>query len=203
LRKFGFAIQETVRLAIPDRWEENNSRTRDISYIQAFFVQLDIGLWSGHRRKMEISQSHSQAPIVMLRAAGKYKRFSYASITLLVNGEGDTELDEKWKSWAAQKSYKRLAFHSFIRDAQTSRTTMVNPVISYAELTLSLPCPKQVWMAKTAKEWKAAYLNGINKAQSSENALSFQDVLRDLSCLTANQNRVDLQFSALIYLHGE
>jgi hypothetical protein len=138
----------------------------------------------------------------MLRATGKYKRFSYASITLLVNDEGDTELDEKWKSWAAQESYKRLAFHSFIRDAQTSMTTMIHPVISYAELTLSLPGPKQVWMAETAKEWKAAYLNGVNKAQSSENALSFQDVLRDLSCLTTNQNRVDLQFSALIYLHA-
>jgi Fungal specific transcription factor domain len=119
-----------------------------------------------------------------------------------VNGQGDTELDEKWKSWAVQESYKRLAFHSFIHDAQTTMTAMVNPVISYAELTLSLPCPKEVWMAKTAKEWKAAYLNWINKAQSSENAPSFQDVLRDLSCLAANQNRVDLQFSALIYLHG-
>lgn len=135
----------------------------------------------------------------MLRATGKYKRFSYASITLLVNDEGDTELDEKWKSWAAQESYKRLAFHSFIRDAQTSMTTMIHPVISYAKLTISLPYPKQVWMAETAKEWKAAYLNGVNKAQSSENALSFQGVLRDLSCLTTNQNRVDLQFSALIY----
>jgi len=202
LRKFGFAVQEAVRLAIPDRWEENNSLTRDISYIQAFFVQLDIGLWSGHRRKMEISQSHSQAPIIMLRAAGKYKRSSYAPITLPVNGESDTELDEKWKLWAVQESYKRLSYHSFIRDAQTSMTIMVNPVLSYAELTLTLPCPKEVWMAKTAQEWKAAYLRSTDNAQNSEKALSLYDVLRDLSCLTADQNRVDLQFSAMIYLHA-
>lgn len=33
--------------------------TRNIQYLQAFALQLEIGLWSGVRRKMEMSESFS------------------------------------------------------------------------------------------------------------------------------------------------
>jgi hypothetical protein len=65
LRKFGFALQEAVRLAIPRQFEHNNSTTRDLGSLQGFTLQLDIGRWSGNRRKMEIAESHSQAPITV------------------------------------------------------------------------------------------------------------------------------------------
>lgn len=65
LRKFGFALQEAVRLAIPRQFEHNNSMTRDLGSVQGFILQLDIGQWSGNKRKMEIAESHSQAPITV------------------------------------------------------------------------------------------------------------------------------------------
>jgi hypothetical protein len=37
--------------------------TRDLQVLQAYALQLDIGLWSGDRRKMEIAESHAQ-PLV-------------------------------------------------------------------------------------------------------------------------------------------
>lgn len=60
LQKLGFAIRESVRLTIPKRCEMANSKTRDLSILQALMLELEVGLWSGNRRKMEIAESHHQ-----------------------------------------------------------------------------------------------------------------------------------------------
>ena len=60
VQKLGFAIRESVRLAIPKRCEMANSDTRDLSILQALMLELEVGLWSGNRRKMEIAESHHQ-----------------------------------------------------------------------------------------------------------------------------------------------
>ena len=77
LRRFGFALQETVRklydiialiecvymltryvgITVPTRFEENNKTIADISLVQALMIVQDVGLWSGNRRKMEIAES--------------------------------------------------------------------------------------------------------------------------------------------------
>jgi len=56
LRKFGFALQEAVRLSIPFRFENNNSNVTAMGLVQAVVLGQDIGLWSGNRRKMEIAE---------------------------------------------------------------------------------------------------------------------------------------------------
>lgn len=33
--------------------------------LQGFVLHLDVGIWSGNRRKMEIATSHGQAPIIV------------------------------------------------------------------------------------------------------------------------------------------
>ena len=63
VRKLGLAIQETVRLALPssvsalidietskliyDKIEKDNSRSRELQLLQAYALELNIGLWSG------------------------------------------------------------------------------------------------------------------------------------------------------------
>jgi hypothetical protein len=79
-------------------------------------------------------------------------------------------------------------------------TTLVNPVISYSEITLPLPHPKDLWFAKSAKDWKQFYLSKIATQQEKE--LSLRDLIRNISTLSTNQTRIDFQFSALIYLHA-
>lgn len=32
--------------------------TRDLQMLQAYILELKLGLWSGNRRKMEIAESH-------------------------------------------------------------------------------------------------------------------------------------------------
>lgn len=60
VQKLGFAIQETVRTTIPTRCEESNARTRQLWIVQSFMCEIEIGLWSGIKRKTEIAESHTQ-----------------------------------------------------------------------------------------------------------------------------------------------
>jgi len=92
-----------------------------------------------------------------MRYRGRFQRSSYPAITVSENDLGNV-LEEKWRSWYEAESWKRLAFHCYARDAQTSMTTLANPTMSYAELTLPLPESKELWFARTAVEWKQEYL---------------------------------------------
>ncbi|KAI8632365.1 hypothetical protein F5Y19DRAFT_420849 [Xylariaceae sp. FL1651] len=199
LRKFGFAIQEAVRLALPSKFEENNTGIADLGLVQALVLGQDNGLWSGNRRKMEIAECHLLIPITMMRYRGRFQRSSYPALTVNESDQGEV-LEEKWKCWYSSESWKRLAFHCYTRDAQTSMTTLSNPTMSYAELTLPLPESKELWFAKTALEWKQEYL--ARCAGQSKRPPCLGDLLRDINSLTANHRRLDTQYAISIYLHA-
>ncbi|KAI1082804.1 hypothetical protein F5B20DRAFT_530424 [Whalleya microplaca] len=199
LRKFGFAVQEAVRIAIPAKFEENNTGILDLGLVQTLVLGQDIGLWSGSRRKMEIAECHLLIPINMMRYRGRFQRSSYPTVSVDPADEGDV-LKEKWKRWYEMESWKRLAFHCYLRDAQVSMTTLSSPTMSYAELTLPLPESKELWFAKTASEWKKAYL--LRNPSQSKRPPCLGDLIRDINLLMANHQRLDAQYAISIYLHG-
>lgn len=94
----------------------------------------------------------------------------------------------------------RLAFHCYLRDAETSMTTLAPPIISYSELTLPLPESKDLWFARSANEWKRQYL--ARSAGQSRRPPSLPDLIRDVNLLTTNYQRLDAQFAISIYLHS-
>lgn len=94
----------------------------------------------------------------------------------------------------------RLIFHLYLRDAQTSMTSMNNPHISYAELTLPLPEARELWFAKTAREWKMHYLE--RNAGQDRRPPSLGDLFRDINLLATEHHRLDVQYAVSIYLHG-
>lgn len=96
----------------------------------------------------------------------------------------------------------RLAFHAYLRDAQVSMTQFCNPSMSYAELTLPLPCPKELWFSRTAEEFKMRYLGAGTSAESKSLAPSLCDLLRDINTLAASRQHIDVQYAISIYLHG-
>lgn len=79
-------------------------------------------------------------------------------------------------------------------------TALTNPVMSYAELTLPLPASKELWYAKTARDWKHAYLR--REDGHVKRAPSVGDLFRDLNLLAENRHRLDVQLSAAIYLQA-
>jgi hypothetical protein len=94
----------------------------------------------------------------------------------------------------------RLAFSCMIRDSQASMATLINPSLSYAELTLPLPEARELWFAKTAEEWKTLYMEKI--ATRSKRPPSVGDLLRDISLLALNKSRLDVQSAVSVYLHA-
>ncbi|ORY66405.1 C6 transcription factor RegA [Pseudomassariella vexata] len=198
MRRFGFAMQEAVRLAIPARFEENNTVVEDLGLVQTLVMCQDIGLWSGNRRKMEIAECHLLIPITMMRYRGKFQRSSYPFITVEPTDEGQI-LEDKWRRWYQLESWKRLVFHCYLRDAQTSMTTLAPPTMSYAELTLPLPESRELWFAKSAAGWKRQWLSRSPGVSKRPPALG--DLIRDVNLLTANHQRLDAQYSISVYLH--
>ncbi|KAK3394128.1 hypothetical protein B0H63DRAFT_460102 [Podospora didyma] len=199
LRRFGFALQEAVRLTIPSRFEENNKKIADIGLVQALMLVQDIGLWSGNRRKMEIAECHLSIPIAMMRYRGKFQRSTYPNIVVLQSDTGKV-LEDKWKQWYQLESWKRLVFHAYLRDSQVSMTQFCNPSMSYAELTLPLPCSKELWFARTAEEFKIHYLSSA--AAEGKRPPSLGDLFRDINLLSTNHQRLDVQFAISVFLHG-
>ncbi|KAK4230534.1 putative transcription factor [Podospora fimiseda] len=198
LRRFGFALQEAVRITIPNRFDEDNTKIAVIGQVQALMLVQDVGLWSGNRRKMEIAECHLPVPIAMMRYRGKFGRTAYPDIIFYPSDEGKV-LEDKWKRWYELESWKRLVFHAYLRDAQVSMTQFNNPIMSYAELTLPLPCSKDLWFARTAEEFKIRYLE---LAPAAERPPSLPDILRDINLLSAHHHLLDVQYSISIFLHG-
>ncbi|KAK4186449.1 C6 transcription factor RegA [Podospora australis] len=199
LRKFGFALQEAIRVSIPNRFEEKNINIGIIGQVQALVLVQDVGLWSGSRRKMEIAECHLTVPIAMMRYRGKFSRIAYPDIVIHQSDEGKV-LEEKWKKWYELESWKRLVFHAFLRDGQVSMTQFNNPSMSYAELTLPLPCSKDLWFARTAEEFKIRYLESGTREGKRPPCLG--DLFRDINALSINHNLLDVQYSISIYLHS-
>ncbi len=199
VRKLGFAIQESVRLGIPKIFENDNRTTRDLQTLQAYALQLNIGLWSGDRRKMEMAESHALPVITMLRRAGQFRRSKLPS---LVPGPSDDDqaLEAKWSNWVKAESFKRLAFHLFINDAQTSMSLLVPPLVSYAELSIDLPASRALWMAKSAQDWRDLYL--VHQRPPGDRMPHLANCIHDITPLSNVQGCIDLQLSILIILYG-
>lgn len=199
LQKLGYAIQEAVRIAIVDVIERKNAITRELWAIQSFMLIIDVFLWSGNKRKMEVAESQQQPLWTMLRRAGRFKRPRGPQIAPLPEDTGDV-LHQKWLAWVEQESSRRLVFRGFLYDAQSSMTLLVNPIISYGELCLPFPAARQLWTAETAEQWKEVYLS--RQANNATGPLCLLDCLKDPKLVAAFPGAVDHDFAALVVLHG-
>lgn len=167
LTKLGFAIQECVRVAIPRAWESNNTETRDLEILQAFFLVIEIGLWSGLSRKVEIAESFLQSLVTMLRRDGKFRRSGYPELVVPEGGGddgGEAALEAAWETWILHESFRRLAFRTLRHDAFSSAALLTRTLISPAEVTVTLPGTGELWGAATAREfWALAHAQGNPK----------------------------------------
>ncbi|KAL5356820.1 fungal-specific transcription factor domain-containing protein [Aspergillus floccosus] len=196
LRKLGYALMEIVRLRMSDKYERDNTTTRDLRASQTYALVIDIGMWSGDRRRTEIAESFQQPLVTMLRRGLRFRRCS----SILPNPEDSEEtLNKKWRDWVEQESFKRLVHHLFLHDTQSAMMLNVNPLFSYAEMELHFPSIRPLWEAQTATEWRHIYLSS---GLTSQRLPSLVDTLHDLSQLAVFQDCIDLQLSAFVLLHG-
>lgn len=192
-QKFGYALHESTRLALPIMFERDNSNTRCLQALQALAINLDVGVWSGNKRLTEIAESHALLLITMLRRADRFRR----PRTVLRRPELDDDrrtLEQKWRQWVDAESFKRLAYHVFAHSVHVSIAFRTPPLVSFAEITLDLPAPQELWEASNAVEWRDRYLAlGIGT-----NAPNFVQSMYDARGLGVIRHQVSLDF--VLYL---
>lgn len=215
VRKLGYALQEAVRHAISRRvsrpywvqsgrltfpqFDENSAATRELALLQTAWLQNEVGLWSDSRRKIEIAESVTQQNATMLRRAGRFKRSPYPPIDVTEDDSGDI-LEKKWLDWTKQESMKRVQYHAFLHDSRVSLALHVCPVISYTELLLPLPASRELWAARSAEQWKRAFL--ARNLAPMPRVVGLTEALKDMSSITPCRSQIDVHYSALVLLHG-
>ncbi|KAF8533317.1 hypothetical protein BDD12DRAFT_865906 [Trichophaea hybrida] len=200
VRKLGYALQEAVRIALPKLFEQNNSTTRDLHMLQAYMIQIEISLWSGNKRRIEIAESFRQPIGTMLRRSGKYRRAQYPPLPPSPSDTGEV-LEKRWRAWTVQQQWSRLVYQLFIHDTQASISYQVNPIISYAELSLPFPESRKLFFACSATEWKNMYLSA--PLSPNPRLPSFVDSLHEFPNLTIPLGaRIDRDFAELATLYG-
>jgi hypothetical protein len=66
ITEFGKSLKARERSKLTqEKFEQDNSRTRELQYLQTYALELQVGLWSGNKRKMEIAESHAQPLITV------------------------------------------------------------------------------------------------------------------------------------------
>ncbi|PKS08465.1 hypothetical protein jhhlp_004848 [Lomentospora prolificans] len=157
LHTVGFAMEETLRCSLRQVCEEENAATRKLWVLQAITCQIEVGIWSGMKRKIELSESHRQHPYTMLRRAGRFNAPSHCPPPPLPEDTGSV-LHQKWLAWVEHESFTRIAYRAFITDTQASIALSTNPLISFAEMKTPMPASRRLWLARSAEEWKTVYL---------------------------------------------
>jgi hypothetical protein len=191
LRKLGFALHEASRIGQAKAFEADNTAIRDLQHLQNLFLELQIGMWSGISRKMEIAESFLQTLMTMLRRGCRFRRSTWKQIPPSAD-EHDASLENQWKEWVHQESYLRLVYHAFELDRQSSMALLKPPLISYSEMQLPLPSPNVLWQAKTATAWRLAYLSNMQETTKRPSAL---EVFLDLDHLAQYES------ASTTYLH--
>lgn len=67
--KMGLALQEIVRLSVCNSVDSDNRLIRNLQTNQTFLLWIELGLWSGFRRKMEIGEGFAHTLPTVLNIA--------------------------------------------------------------------------------------------------------------------------------------
>jgi hypothetical protein len=197
VNRTGLVLQEIVRVSLNALSEHDNSVTRELQYLQASMLWLDIGAFCGFRRKMEIAESSLQGLVTALRRAGRFDHVRYPTIVPTAE-DSDDDLIKKWQRWIEFESYKRLVYHLFEHDIDLTVINQRQPLLSYAELTVPLPASRALWLASSAHVWRERMLATVSEGTR----VSLRSILQDEGASLDLHPGLDAQIARSAYLHG-
>ncbi|KXL44605.1 hypothetical protein M433DRAFT_154938 [Acidomyces richmondensis BFW] len=197
--KMGLVMQEVVRLALADLFERDNSMTRELQILESYSMWLEIGIFSGFRRKTEIALSFLQPLVTMLTWGGAFKRQRYEKDMEPKTEDTDDVLNMKWKTWAELEALKRLVIHVFLHDSMAAIANMKNPLLSASQMHIPLPATRELWLAPNAEAWRNSYMK--LKPLSQREIPSMCDFFAHNQMLD-NMNFVDKPLCLLAACHG-
>ncbi|KIV90740.1 hypothetical protein PV10_05366 [Exophiala mesophila] len=192
IRRLGSALQEAVRVAILKRLEDDNRQLRDLRSTQALVLILIVGLNSASRRKIEIAETLTLSAVTTLRRGERFRNRSdtRSGIDTVQQSE---PLDARWMKWIQEESFKRLVYHVLFQDAQVSSALFRQPIVSYTEINLVLPCPQDMWNANNAETWWQATLR--SQSASDPTPPTLPQALHDPALISLRRDKIDVQMS--------
>ncbi|KAF2214206.1 hypothetical protein CERZMDRAFT_66334 [Cercospora zeae-maydis SCOH1-5] len=197
--KMGLVLQEVVRLGIANVFESDNSSTRDLGPIQASLIWVNVGIWSGFRRKTEIASSFLQPTVTMLTWANALTRARYSDVSPSID-DTDGVLYQKWRSWIQEETLKRVVLHTFLHDSQVATTHLRNRLVSPSQLLLPVPMALDLWLAPTAQIWRNVWLSRVRPPQHQ--MPSVMELFTNLAKLDELTGIVDTRLCLLVVCHA-
>jgi hypothetical protein len=198
VNRTGLVLLEIARVALNKLIEEDNSITRDLQYLQASMLWLDICGFCGYRRKMENAESNLQPLVTALRRCGKFDKATYQMIAPAAD-DGPDVAETKWRRWVHDESYKRLVYHVFEHDMMVCMAKHRQPLISYAELSLPLPATRRLWLAPSSGEWHKLYLEIPTTQNDTQSVRSLLASQNPMFCLP---DSIDHDLATTMHLYG-
>ncbi|EXK78647.1 hypothetical protein FOQG_16683 [Fusarium oxysporum f. sp. raphani 54005] len=196
--KMGLALQEIVKLSVCNAVDSDNRLIRNLQTNQTFLLWIELGLWSGFRRKMEIGEGFAHTLPTMLRRAGAFRQMFYSPTVIPTSNDDADTLREKWMKWVEQESFKRLVLRLLVNEMRSSIAFIRAPVLSSHEITFQLPAARDLWDSRDPDEWRARYLS--KKKQSV--SLTFLDAVHDASKLKEEKDIIDMSFTPMAILYA-
>ncbi|KAJ5300346.1 uncharacterized protein N7443_005348 [Penicillium atrosanguineum] len=196
INKTGIILQEITRVGLAQLVEDDNSVIRDLQYLQASMLWLDIGISCGFTRKMQIAESYLQPLSTALRRAITFDKSAYTPITPYFAADDAESLQKTWHNWVRQE----LVYHLFGHDVEVAISMNRSALISYTELTLPFPAARDLWLAQSAEEWKEIWTSRYGMTRGSD--MSLRDLLSDSSLITHVSPELDTEIARSALLHG-
>jgi hypothetical protein len=200
VNRTGLVLLEIARVALNKLIEEDNSNTRDLQYLQASMLWLDICGFCGYRRKMENAESNLQPLVTALRRFGKFDRAAYNQAVAPAVEDSPDVVETKWRRWVHDESYKRLVHHVFEHDVMMCHSKHRQPLISYAELSLPLPATRRLWLAPSSEEWHKLYLE--HQTTTQNDTQSVRSLLASQNPMFCLPDSIDHDLATTMHLYG-
>ncbi|KXH29463.1 hypothetical protein CSAL01_01674 [Colletotrichum salicis] len=218
-RKFGYAMQDVVRVSSFRSWEENNANLCDISRSQAFFLQQQIAFFSGVQRKVAFAEACSGCMKVMIKNGGHLQgamegdRTLYQLENLSTLDDGGL-LEDVWLKWSAREARRRLVYAAYIMDSHVGMAHGIRGMARYGDMRIPFPAPGRVWRAESAVRWREEMrrlIPGSTISLSSSSApsslplvLSLKEVMGDPTLVARSHHHgmVDEDFVILGFYAG-
>ncbi|RLL94107.1 hypothetical protein CFD26_102681 [Aspergillus turcosus] len=169
LQRLGYALLEIARIQLSQDYESDNSLTRHLRAQQAYALVLQIGLWSGNKRRVEIAESFEQPLVTMLRRASLFKKEKYSALMPPSTDDEET-LNSHWRRWAESESFNSSRNLWDARTAAEWKSLCLKEDFQSADSPLSLadilqgpPLLWQIPLQSDVSLTALVYIHGISK----------------------------------------
>jgi hypothetical protein len=165
--------------------------------LQAFYIQLYLGYFSGIARNIEKAEASSMLGTTMIRRGQLLRAEQYQP----VNTSPDwtlLSLEQQWCRWVKQETQKRLVYFAVTLDSHVSMSRRINVLFPYAEVETPLPSASALWESSEPMHWNQM----TQRTFESESLPSLRSVLRQPQLLFNSSNSADMRTAAFIAFSG-